>query len=511
VVDVDPAWINAGKGTTVGTATISAATDLLTIAAHGLTDGAAVVVDTLTGGATSALKATPVVYFVRDATINTFALAAAPGDTPVLFASDGGAAVYLVAAQYTAVELRRNDAVLLTGGVADRLGARPGVRPGVAPVSIAGTTVTVHDVPVVIYPGGTSTSGPYRGALLQTAFPLNAAEANPRLDIIYVQVQDHDEDSSNQRRLRPVYLAGAASGSPVAPTPPTGAFRLATITVPQSGGGSATLAFDGPYTVASGGILPVRTDAELPTEGRYEGMPAYHQGNDNLIVWSGSAWVAVGSAKSPTQQRFTANGTWNKPAGLKYAVVEAQGGGGAGGGAAVTNSSQSSAGSGGQGGAYARTIFAASALGSSEQVTVGAGGTPVSAGAGGAGNTSSFGSGGTLVSAAGGAGGGAVAASATTGYGHGADAAQSITGQIQIPGGGGAGGGRGGTQGCTGGTGGASFMGTGGGGKGGPSSAGAAGKGYGGAGGGATNVLDSGAKSGGAGAAGIVVVTEYYA
>jgi hypothetical protein len=412
--------------------------------------------------------------------------------------------------EYDAATLRRTEAVLLMGGVTDRLGARPGVRPGAAPVSIAGFTVTVHNCAVVVYPGATATSGAYRAALLETAFTVNAAEANPRKDILYVQVQDHDEDSSNQRRARAVYLPGDAAGSPVEKTPPAGAYRLATIDVPASGGGSPVLTFNGPYTVANGGILPVRTDAELPTQARYEGMAAWHQGNDNLLIWTGAAWVQVASSKAPTQQRYTdtANtATWTKPDGLRYVVVEVQAAGGAGGGAATTDAAQSSAGSGGQGGGYARSIIAAADLGATVTVTVGAGGTASTGGGGGTGGTSSFGA---HVSATGGAGGSVVAASSATGYGHGADASQSFTGQIRITGGGGGAGGRGGTQGCLGGTGGNSYLGTGGGGKGGPAATGAAGKGYGGGGGGATNVLSSSAKAGGAGAQGIVIVTEYY-
>lgn len=414
------------------------------------------------------------------------------------------------APQYSAVELRRLDAVLLFGGVADRLGARQGVRPGPAPVSLAGTTWTVHDTPAVVYPGGTSTSGPYRVALLETTGSVNAAAAQPRKDIIVAQVQDDDEDSSGQRRARPLYIAGNAAASPVEPAVPAGSFRLATIDVPASGGGSPTLTVNTPYAVAAGGILPVRVTADLPTSGLYEGMPAFDQSTDSLLIHTGAAWMPVASTKPPTQQRFTSSGTWTKPAGLKYAVVEVQAGGGAGGGAPATGVGQSSAGAGGQGGGYARSMFTAAQLGASEPVTVGAGGAGVSAAGGNSGGASSFGAAGTLVSAPGGAGGQAITANTLTGFGHGAATPHSMTGQIQIGGGGGQVGGRGGAQGCIGGGGGSSYLGTGAGGRGGPSGNGDPGKGYGGGGGGASNVESQGAKSGGAGAAGIVIVTEYY-
>ncbi|WP_116051673.1 hypothetical protein [Amycolatopsis palatopharyngis] len=412
---------------------------------------------------------------------------------------------------YAASELRRTEAVLMFGGVADRLGARQGVRPGADAVSLAGTTVTVHNVPAVVYPAVTSISGAYRVALLETNHELNPADGtNPRKDIVVCQVQDHDEDASGFRRARSFVVAGTPGATPVEPEVPAGSFRLATVTVPQSGGGGATLEVNTPFAVASGGVLPVRTAGELPTDGLYEGMTAFQQDGDNLVIWDGAAWQPTASTKAPNQQRYTASTTWSKPLGLKYAVVEVQGGGGAGGGAQATGAGQSSAGAGGQGGAYARTTFAASALGASEQVTVGAGGGGVSGGGGNAGGTSSFGASGTLVSAAGGAGGSAIATSASTGFGHGADSTQAITGQIQIPGGGGGPMGRGGLQGCVGGMGGPSQLGKGGGGRGGPSSTGFAGKQYGGGGGGATCVENSTARTGGAGGAGIVIVTEYF-
>lgn len=411
---------------------------------------------------------------------------------------------------YSAAELRRIDAVLLWAGTTDRLGARQGVRPGHVPASLAGTTWTVHDVAAVVYPGETSTSGPYRVALLETTGSVNPAAGQPRKDILYCQVQDDDEDGSGQRRARPGYLAGTASGSPVEPTVPDGAFKIATIDVPASGGGSPTITVNAPYAVAAGGILPVSTQADLPTVGVTPGMYGGTLDSNSLWTRTGSGWRAIASAQTPIQRLYVANDTWTKPAGLKYLTVEVQGGGGAGGGAVVTDATQSSAGAGGQGGAYARTTFAASQLGATEQVTVGGGGAAVSGGTGGSGGTSSFGASGTLVSAAGGVGGTNLSASSTFGFTHGADSTQSMTGSIQIGGGGSGPVGRGGTQSCHGSAGGNSVLGHGGGGRGGPAAAGFAGKNYGGGGGGAANVLSSAAKAGGAGGSGVVIVTEYF-
>lgn len=130
-------------------------------------------------------------------------------------------------------------------------------------------------------------------------------------------------------------------------------------------------------------------------------------------------------------QVFTASGTYTPTAGMKTTVIECVGGGGAGGGASGAVGFIL-AGQGGGGGAYARTYVTAAQVGASQTVTIGAGGTPGSAGAnaGGAGGDTSVGS---LCVGKGGAGGGyvtnAVIASVTNG-----GSASSSTGDVKIDG-----------------------------------------------------------------------------
>ncbi len=91
---------------------------------------------------------------------------------------------------------------------------------------------------------------------------------------------------------------------------------------------------------------------------------------------------------------FTSGGTYNKPNGLKKAISEVQAGGGGAGGCFDQGGNTWAATQGGGGGGYSRKEIAASAIGSTETVTVGTGGAGGALGAndGTDGGTSSFGS-----------------------------------------------------------------------------------------------------------------------
>ena len=189
---------------------------------------------------------------------------------------------------------------------------------------------------------------------------------------------------------------------------------------------------------------------------------------------------------APTIQVFTANDTWTKPAGLTAALVRVVGGGAAGGAYSAPNG-----GGGGGAGGYAEERLATAARGATETVTVGGGGAG-GVGTGGNGVTSSFGA---LLSATGGTGAGA-------GNSAGGGGGAGVGGSFNATGGGGAGGG--GTAGSQGfgGIGGASALG----GGAAASASGSIGGNYGGGGSGG----GSGSANGGSGAAGIVIVVEFY-
>jgi hypothetical protein len=216
---------------------------------------------------------------------------------------------------------------------------------------------------------------------------------------------------------------------------------------------------------------------------------------------------------SVTRQVFTSTGTYTPTAGMVYCDIEVIGGGGGGGGAAGSAAAFAAA-SGGGGGGYARGTFSSSTIGASQAVTIGAAGTAGTAGNnnGGDGGTTSVGA---LISATGGIHG-LGSAAASNGAVDGGDGGAGSNGDFQTTG---APGGPGliysaisvGSW-VSSGHGGNSFFG------GGAKNistpvtqaiTGRAATSYGGGGGGGAQVATNTNVSGGAGAKGVVIVTEY--
>lgn len=196
---------------------------------------------------------------------------------------------------YSAQELRRLTAMYLLPGVGDRFGAREGVRPtGQSVVDASGTTWTQRDLTAVVYPGLTSASGPYVVEKGEESGQFDPADGtNDRIDALDLLVEDDDEDASGNRQVTVVYVAGTPAGTPTEPPLTTNALRIGTFDVPAGGTPSPSVRDEAEWTVALGGILPVRDDSESPTTGRYAGMYRDRADSDlsPLERWNGSAWT----------------------------------------------------------------------------------------------------------------------------------------------------------------------------------------------------------------------------
>jgi len=213
-------------------------------------------------------------------------------------------------------------------------------------------------------------------------------------------------------------------------------------------------------------------------------------------------------------QTFTSNGTYTPTSGMKYCVIQCVGGGGGGGGAPDTViNTLVSVGGGGQSGGYAVGVFTAADIGASKAVTVGTGGTGGNGVSGTNGGNTSVG---TLISIQGGSPGSASGTGATASANGGNGAMTSPgssyfstgefggTGSIANLGNG--------TAFTFSGAGGSSILGAGAPQISSPSALtanGTAGGNYGGGGAGAANFTTGSAKTGGNGAPGIVIITEY--
>jgi len=250
-------------------------------------------------------------------------------------------------------------------------------------------------------------------------------------------------------------------------------------------------------TGAHQSIASVGTSGQVLTSNGASALPTFQD-------------AASGGTLTVSQQVFTASGTWTKPSNLVAALIELVGGGGGSGGCEATGTGESNGGAGGGAGGYSRKLVLTASLGSTETVTIGAAGAAGGSGtAGGTGGTTSFGA---HCSATGGTGGGvgasstSVVPSQTPGTGGtGSSGDVNVTGAGGLPGIGFANASRG-----LGGKGGDSLLGGGGAGVVSTSTHnGTAGGNYGGGGGAGATGQSQSAHGGSAGAAGIVIVTEY--
>lgn len=105
-----------------------------------------------------------------------------------------------------------------TGAFSTRSGWRVGTTSGV--VSVTSSTWTLNPCSAMISPAASLYQGSYGWATDQAITgPMTAADAtNPRLDILYIQINDSSAGDGSGALSAPVlYLAGAATATPAAP------------------------------------------------------------------------------------------------------------------------------------------------------------------------------------------------------------------------------------------------------------------------------------------------------
>jgi hypothetical protein len=196
---------------------------------------------------------------------------------------------------------RQINGVGFAGATAARpLGAVTGVRPGTPASTVTATTTTwtcqafagLADVMVAAVSG----AYPFAFDAVATGAVTAADATNPRIDIVWVKIVDPEDGTTTPTATRG-YTAGVASATPAAPAPPAGAFTIAQIPVPKSGGGSPTVIWVAPYTAAAGGFVPFLTLAALnlwttAADGTHANVFADGTNNGDYVSSSG-AWKSA--------------------------------------------------------------------------------------------------------------------------------------------------------------------------------------------------------------------------
>jgi hypothetical protein len=115
----------------------------------------------------------------------------------------------------------------------------------------------------------------------------------PRIDLVVIKVQDSFYSGAPNTWSIAV-VTGVAAGSPAVPTAPANSIILAQVAV---GAGvtsivTANITDRRFYLTATGGIIPVRDQAERDAlVGAYDGLTVWRQDIDAIQTWNGASWV----------------------------------------------------------------------------------------------------------------------------------------------------------------------------------------------------------------------------
>lgn len=210
--------------------------------------------------------------------------------------------------QFNGQELRRADSGLFVGEGSTPLGVHGGiVRHSDSSLLVtvnASDVITVQPGAIVIPGNSGVANGVYRSALAAAdTGTLTARNAtNPRIDLVVFRALDTSVVAGHGAYTgRIEIITGTAAASPVVPTLPAMAQELARITVPATGGGTATVDLTyREFAAAIGGTVPVPTAARLPATPNAKWLRAVAIDTGVEYVWNSTAWVAQGALTSVT-------------------------------------------------------------------------------------------------------------------------------------------------------------------------------------------------------------------
>lgn len=192
---------------------------------------------------------------------------------------------------------RQGRAAFNGGGAGRPLGGRSGFRVDTPSnvLTVTTTSWTLGPCAAMIDPGASTHQGMYGWASDAniTGTPTPPDATLPRKDIYYIQVNDSSAGDGSGATSAPVqYLAGTPNASPTAPALPARSFLVATVTVPQSGGGNPTVVLNPARFVAAGGTLPVFSVTERDALSKYDGLTVRRMdiAGRPTETWDGSVW-----------------------------------------------------------------------------------------------------------------------------------------------------------------------------------------------------------------------------
>jgi hypothetical protein len=209
---------------------------------------------------------------------------------------------------YPALNERQAFAAMDSNPMGSVFGGRSGFRVGTLPsiVSVTSTLWTLNPCSARLFPAGVTYQGGYGWAtdVAVTGAVTAADPSNPRLDILYITVNDMSAGDGSGARNAPVnYLAGTAAGTPVAPAVPPRSFLVATIAVPKATTGSPTITLNTARYVAAGAKLPISLLSERTALTPYLGMEIQRLDLTQVSpsgvkeVWNGTTWDHFGHSE----------------------------------------------------------------------------------------------------------------------------------------------------------------------------------------------------------------------